>query len=498
MLNSVGFFLLNTSWFCKSQTSNSGLRRPRAGLVSDKIMILVISCSLLPFLQIVQSQFSRPIPPEQLYEDFFQGNPTCIDNREPISGSCWTNQTQRIDYTCRYSLFTCPCCGEYYTYLELGRFCTRFCKEKLVEECLPPLIKIPLNFGDEPEEKECNEEVKIIPQPVQRPRVQPTAPTSTTGPQFSSTNPTNTRPHNAVIFPDDVEPSTTTTIRDSSVNFGTAQKETETRKTTNVQESNGPSSLDPRPSQASSGFQPGLQSPIKQPGFQSSSRRIGSQSSNRRPGSQLSNRRPGSPSSIGSQSFDGESGYQLSNGQPGYQLSNGQPGFQASNGKPAFQASNEQSELGTFNGQSGFKSSNELPGSQSSNRQPGLVTSNGQSGSGTSNGQPVLGTSNGQPGLGTSDGQPVLGTSNGQPVLGISNEQSESTLFKGTTETTRPQKSEQEIQFDNKSRETKSQAGSGSASRSAVQLTNEEEKPLDGAIEVQQDNSRIHFIRIFV
>ena len=49
--------------------------------------------------------------------------------------------------------------------------------------------------------------------------VQPTAPTSTTGPQLTSTKPTNTRPHNAVIFPDDVEPSTTTTIRDRKRDF---------------------------------------------------------------------------------------------------------------------------------------------------------------------------------------------------------------------------------------------------------------------------------------
>ena len=48
--------------------------------------------------------------------------------------------------------------------------------------------------------------------------VQPTAPTSTTGPQFSSTN---TRQHNAVIFPDDVDPSTTTTIRDRKRDFQT-------------------------------------------------------------------------------------------------------------------------------------------------------------------------------------------------------------------------------------------------------------------------------------
>ena len=47
------------------------------------------------------------------------------------------------------------------SYYNQGRFCTRFCKEKLDEECLPPLIKIPLNFGDEPEEKECNGKGKI-------------------------------------------------------------------------------------------------------------------------------------------------------------------------------------------------------------------------------------------------------------------------------------------------------------------------------------------------
>ena len=49
----------------------------------------------------------------------------------------------------------CSCCGHFYQYIEQGKICTRYCAGRGREsEELPPLIRLPFNWGDE-----CPEEI---------------------------------------------------------------------------------------------------------------------------------------------------------------------------------------------------------------------------------------------------------------------------------------------------------------------------------------------------
>eukprot|EP00090_Calanus_glacialis_P011643 TRINITY_DN20008_c0_g1_i2.p1 TRINITY_DN20008_c0_g1~~TRINITY_DN20008_c0_g1_i2.p1 ORF type:complete len:147 (-),score=36.68 TRINITY_DN20008_c0_g1_i2:93-533(-) len=138
--------------------------------ISLQISILIHSSSCLPSSPLSQS----PIPISQLYEGKMLITTHINCSEENIvyinylgQKRCLINKEVTTDYTCRYDVVerpSCYCCGEIYSYIELGRICTKFCKKNDIKNQKPvvgqePIIELPFSWGEGPDRVEL-EEVK--------------------------------------------------------------------------------------------------------------------------------------------------------------------------------------------------------------------------------------------------------------------------------------------------------------------------------------------------
>ena len=113
-----------------------------------------------------------PIPLSQLYDGkmLATSDSNCTDEnilyiKEIGQKRCLINQEVFVDYTCRYDVvkqLSCYCCGEIYSYIELGRICTKFCKKIDLEIQQPrvgqqPIIELPFSWGEAPDRIELEE-----------------------------------------------------------------------------------------------------------------------------------------------------------------------------------------------------------------------------------------------------------------------------------------------------------------------------------------------------
>jgi len=117
---------------------------------------------------LIKISASKRIKPNRLYQDFYEENIECVEGK--ALGNCWTNETQRTDYGCRYRNggWGCECCGEIYHYIEFGDVCTRYCKTgetscvpMTVAGCCSNILSLPLNYGSLSETISCKGEVRV-------------------------------------------------------------------------------------------------------------------------------------------------------------------------------------------------------------------------------------------------------------------------------------------------------------------------------------------------
>ena len=140
---------------------------------SESVLLAMVLSILSPISSLPSSPISLPpIPAAQLYAGKIlpPSHATCVHHnivymRELGGRRCMVDQVVATDYTCRYSVGrdpACYCCGEIYTFVELGRICTKFCKKDEDELQKPkvgqePVIILPFGWGEGPDKVELEE-----------------------------------------------------------------------------------------------------------------------------------------------------------------------------------------------------------------------------------------------------------------------------------------------------------------------------------------------------
>eukprot|EP00088_Acartia_fossae_P055364 TRINITY_DN6422_c1_g1_i2.p1 TRINITY_DN6422_c1_g1~~TRINITY_DN6422_c1_g1_i2.p1 ORF type:complete len:285 (-),score=16.50 TRINITY_DN6422_c1_g1_i2:53-907(-) len=209
-------------------------------------MSAAVILSFASLCGVTYGQGSFQVPPEDLYIKFYHDNPKCVGVDEVYNHGCWTNTTQRNDFSCRviararlrfqgrrpgrrrpfFSSF-CTCCGLEKEYVEFGYVCTRYCTDESPCQpdeqdeygCCRGLINEPLNFGEDAENITCNGlEIDPVITHIEDHHLIPAIPsiTTTTKATTTSTTTMTTTTSTTITTTSTTTATTTTTISTTS------------------------------------------------------------------------------------------------------------------------------------------------------------------------------------------------------------------------------------------------------------------------------------------
>jgi len=120
------------------------------------VKLVLFSISFLYTIHLTQAQIgSERVSQRHLYIE----EPQCYLSditTQRVFRNCLKSDETFADYACRYDILSkweCYCCGKFFTYIEHGEVCTKFClknSEQNPRYGQDFIIRLPLNYGGYP------------------------------------------------------------------------------------------------------------------------------------------------------------------------------------------------------------------------------------------------------------------------------------------------------------------------------------------------------------